>query len=535
MVSELEGILSEHSGSIELIIVDEGHHMAAPSYREIIETPSLRVLVVTATPIRTDGNDIHIDEIAYTTSYRNLINLGVLVEPSFLDPVTLDWKDSETLQNLADYVIDQTESVFQKTLIVVSQKDYAEKLGDLILDKLDGTFGHPLDAQDVCWVHGEASSNGSKPVDFLEQFRSKDRAVLVATNQLIAEGFDDPKVDSVVVTYPSKSIGHLMQVAGRALRQAPDKKNAYIVQCLESELSYHIEERWLYEDISDFLRPHLEDCKYRNITDLKRQIAQKLDDMNVEKNVQSRILSEIQHVNHGDSCSLLLTGMPYAGSSSNFSSYSKWGAILSTEKNRNQFTKVFNDFSDLYLMVKDHNKYLEKYMHCDTSRGSEWKSYIDMLSSMYAAHKELSNQGLTVNNRNYIHGHGTSWLTYVTYRYFQDVPTDLETFLENSVNRYEVVNEYIKNSKSWHLVIKIQLPLGGTLAFLLDETQAEWLDYQRNNLKKRLLSCRPEDSFSSIASWRMALKEVPLHALILERISDLLSDETYQNHSMQLK
>ena len=113
--------------------------------------------------------------------------------------------------------------------------------------------------------------------------------------------------------------------------------------------------------------------------------------------------------------------------------------------------------------------------------------------------------------------------------------TDLETFLENSVNRYHVVNEYIKNSKSWHLVIKIQLPLGVTLAFLLNETQAEWLDYQRNNLKKRLLSCRPEDSFASIASWRMALKEVPLHALILERISDLLSDEPYQNHSMQLK
>ena len=34
--------------------------------------------------------------------------------------------------------------------------------------------------------------------------------------------------------------------------QQAGKKNAYIVQC-QSELSYHIEERWLYEDISDFL------------------------------------------------------------------------------------------------------------------------------------------------------------------------------------------------------------------------------------------------------------------------------------------
>ena len=55
--------------------------------------------------------------------------------------------------------------------------------------------------------------------NFLSHFKSKQQGILIATAALVGEGFDDPAIDSVFVTYASESIGHLMQVAGRALRR----------------------------------------------------------------------------------------------------------------------------------------------------------------------------------------------------------------------------------------------------------------------------------------------------------------------------
>ena len=85
-----------------------------------------------------------------------------------------------------------------------------------------------------------------------------------------------------------------MQVAGRALRYAPAKPRAHIVQVHSSPMEYHFEKRWLYQDISDQLRPDLLDRTYMTTDDLRISIQDLLQQHNVSGPVRERVLSEFR-------------------------------------------------------------------------------------------------------------------------------------------------------------------------------------------------------------------------------------------------
>jgi superfamily II DNA or RNA helicase len=64
---------------------------------------------------------------------------------------------------------------------------------------------------------------------------SRIRKYLIATSQLIGEGFDLPAISSIFLATPVKYHGRLIQYIGRALRPAPGKTRAMIfdfVDCL---------------------------------------------------------------------------------------------------------------------------------------------------------------------------------------------------------------------------------------------------------------------------------------------------------------
>ena len=58
---------------------------------------------------------------------------------------------------------------------------------------------------------------------------------LIATGQLIGEGFDLPGISSIFLGTPVKFSGRLIQYIGRALRPAPGKDKALIFDFLDVE------------------------------------------------------------------------------------------------------------------------------------------------------------------------------------------------------------------------------------------------------------------------------------------------------------
>jgi len=532
MVRNLDSALAEHAGNLSLVVVDEAHHAAAPSYKSLFDRPYAPALFLTATPNRADALPIGIDEVAYTISYRELFERQCVIEPKFhpsKDMPGLDWATTEGLRDLADYLLEKSEFEFAKVLVVVTQQERAVTLYNALVEALDGYDGHPLTSDDLGFVHGRENSGGlSDAGDFLDEFSAHERGILVATAQLVGEGFDDPGIDSVVITYPSSSIGHLMQVAGRALRWAPGKACAHVVQVRESSLEYHFEQRWLYQDISDALRPELLDFEYASENELRSQVQQVLDEHRVDDAEHSRVLAELDEHTVGDDLYLLLSGVHYYGPAERFSSESIWNPILVTPDERERFLGIFNSISSRDEDVREHDAFLANYLTPDPTRGSAWKAYVDLIESMEYARRELHDVSYAGSaNRNHRPGLSSTWLRYATFKFKPAISAELEAFLEDAVNRKAVLSAYEADRSHWGMVVRLVLPLTGSVAYLLTPVQGEWLLAQRKALISRLQGEPLGNGFDLVDAWSGSLTEAPVPVRLLREFGQLLRREDF--------
>ncbi|MGW6445169.1 DEAD/DEAH box helicase [Lentzea sp. NPDC055074] len=538
MVNDLAPTIQRLNDRLELIIIDEAHHAAAPSYEPIFTAARAPVLLLTATPNRTDRQAIGIDEVAYTTSYRHLFERGCLVTPVFdppLDLYGLDWTTVNGLYDLADYLLDRTESDFRKLLVTVTTRDKAEMLHQALIGLNDARDDHPFDASDIGYVHAERSSVGIAPSDFLDEFAGRPAGLLVATGQLIGEGFDDPSIDAVVVTYASTSISHLMQVAGRALRWAPGKGTAHVVQVRENALQYHFDQRWLYQDISDQLRPALVDMTFSSTSDLSDQVARLLDQHRVSAAVRRRILGELAEIEPYEDVSIMFTGVPYFGGSSTFNRDAEWGAICVSPAERVRFLRIFNDVSSRVEDIKEELLYLPKYIQPDSRAGSLWKSYVDLIAAMEYARREIQGSDYADrSSRGYELNLSTTWLQYVTIKYRPTLPDSLQEFLRDVVNANEIAASYVATPYAWSAAVKVELPLTGYFAYLLSVEQESWLEANRRALINELRNESDIGGWAVLVAWRSGLPVSPMPMVVMDQISQLTRPERFVSQYLAL-
>lgn len=539
-LAQLAKTLDELGERVALVVVDEAHHAAAPSYQPIFDQP-LRGLFLTATPNRTDQLPIGIDEIAFTITYRELFKAAVIVEPTFEQPLILsgiDRNELEDLRELADYVLDRAENDFVKTLVVTTRTDTVERLHEVFVDQLSTRHTHVLGPDDIGFVHGGASSTGSTPDEFLDEFTSnaRPRGILLTTSSLLGEGFDDPAMNAVVVTYPTSSMIQLMQAAGRCLRYAPAKKRAFIVQVQESSLAYHYEQRWLYQDISDLLHPQLLDYSYNSAEDLFAQLDALLASHRVATPVAEAARAALQNVQAGENVSFLLTGLPYYGAADEFATTAPWNVVPVTEATRSLFLRVFNDFSGRGADVNQFTDYLRNYIPTNPSQGSTWKLFIDMLAAMDHARRELTGEPYAnAQARGYLPSQGTTWLLYVTFSFRPTLPPELGVFLLDALNRESCIASYTQDPPSWRLAVKVALPLIGTWGYLLDGEQRDWFLEQREQLRTTLQQVQPQESFAAMMRWRLANGAVPVPQLLVERFDNFISEAAFTQHALTLR
>ena len=249
------GVSEQKLSPRSLMVIDEAHHASATSYHSLIKS-NFTNLLLTATPKRMDNQPIGLDIIAFQTTYKKLFAYGCVIEPDFykFSPVNSGspFENSESLNEFAEYILENLSSRDQKSLVCVIRKEDVESLHYLLCELIKN-FGHDyLTEDDIYYVHGNRNSSDDKTnEDFLDECARVQNGILISTSSLISEGFDDPVIDSVYVTYASKSISHLMQTAGRALRYHEDKNHAAVIQVCSNQLEYFFEMRWLSQDISE--------------------------------------------------------------------------------------------------------------------------------------------------------------------------------------------------------------------------------------------------------------------------------------------
>ena len=223
--------------NFDLVIVDEAHHAVAGTWKRLIEAmPQARILGVTATPVRTDGQGLSdvFDAMVVGPSVETLIDMGFLVRPVvYAPPSALDL--SGVRRRGGDY--DQRE--------LATRMDKPTITGDAVKHYRKLCDGKPAIAFCASVAHAQhvaeqfkASGYSARSIDgsMLDTERKQaiadlgqGRLQVLTSCDIVSEGTDIPVVEAAILLRPTQSLGLYLQQVGRALRPAPGKDRAIIL------------------------------------------------------------------------------------------------------------------------------------------------------------------------------------------------------------------------------------------------------------------------------------------------------------------
>jgi len=513
-----------------LVVIDEAHHAAAPTYQPIFEAGhAYPVLLLTATPNRPDLLPIGIDEIAFTITYRELAERGAIITPHFEAFEVPDFSLSgATMADLVDQLVDDCGSRFRKTMVLVTRVDQMRELHELLAAAIDAQDHYPIRSTDVGFIDGSGNSHGLDNEDFLALFAAKDRSILISA-QMLLEGYDDPRIDSVVITYKTESVIKLMQAAGRCVRYAPGKTEAWVVQADNPGLAYRFDQRWLYQEIDDGLLPELRDIDFADAGEMLSIGADLLASHNVDHRARSEAMAAIAECSPEHPPRLFFYGLPFFGAAERFEEDAPWGVFVETPANSAVFRAVYNKFSLMGAERSDPGEFLEVFgpkLGLSPHDRRLRRQLMSILTAAYFAHEELGGARSAVQgNRGYLRNHSTTWLRYITMWHRPRLPADLSAFLADCHNRGSIEQAYSSEPDRFALALKTALPFGGCEAILLSAGEAEafnrWLELVREGL--RLVE--PKDQLAEYAALMARLIPPPLPMTHITRAERLLSDD----------
>jgi superfamily II DNA or RNA helicase len=220
-------------GAIALIIIDEAHLSLASSYLTILSYfPTARVLGVTATPSRLDGQgfDQLYEELVLGPSVAELIWRGFLADYDVLTPESfLPSEDGIRVVggdfNAAD-LADRLDRRYVAGKAVDAYRQYAlEKRCVVFAINIEHSkaIAERYQVAGIAAEHIDGETAPKERQAILARFRSGQTQVLSNVN-LFTEGFDMPEIEVIQLCRPTKSVALHLQMLGRGLRPKDGRK-----------------------------------------------------------------------------------------------------------------------------------------------------------------------------------------------------------------------------------------------------------------------------------------------------------------------
>jgi superfamily II DNA or RNA helicase len=215
------------------VVVDECHHVPAAQMAAVVsQIPAHYVLGLSATPYRRDKLDrvigFYLGPVAATIEKRYLperlitpsvrkVETGVEVDgDSFTELVTQLVSHAGRNRLITGQVAAAAEGG-RRPLVLTERVEHAELLAGMLAD---GGCA-------VAVLHGGRTR--TERAEIRSQVERGDVSAIVATGQLIGEGFDSPPLDTLFIATPLSYRGRLIQYLGRISRTAPEKRDAIVV------------------------------------------------------------------------------------------------------------------------------------------------------------------------------------------------------------------------------------------------------------------------------------------------------------------
>jgi len=220
----------------DFIIVDEVHHIAAKSYRPILEKFKPKILLgLTATPERMDGDDIlkdFCDTIAAEIRLPEALNRKLLCPFQYFgitDTIDLSkatWQNGRYLPSELTKIYTQSDNRVGEILANLNKylndinavralcfcvtQEHAQFMAEkFILAVLNSDY--------------LVSSRGDLREDIRVKFQNKEINYLFVVD-IFNEGIDIPEIDTVLFLRPTESLTVFLQQLGRGLRLADGKE-----------------------------------------------------------------------------------------------------------------------------------------------------------------------------------------------------------------------------------------------------------------------------------------------------------------------
>ena len=235
MVFTLANKLEQLDG-VELLIIDEAHHILAATWMAILAAAlNAHVLGVTATAERLDGKGLHatFDALVVGPTVKELIAreyLSPFVVFAPERPVNL-----KHLRSMAgDYALNQlADRMNTKVVLDDVIAEYRKHLAGQSALAFCVTIKHSRAAAQafrdagIEAVHLDGDTPAAERRAIIARLESE--PIVVCNCGIIAEGLNVPSVAGVILLRPTKSLGLYLQQIGRALRPAPGKTRAVIL------------------------------------------------------------------------------------------------------------------------------------------------------------------------------------------------------------------------------------------------------------------------------------------------------------------
>jgi DNA repair protein RadD len=252
----------------DLIVVDEGHHNAAPSWRGVFERfPNAKVISLTATPFRADEQPIE-GETIYRYSFREAMQRGYIkmMEAHNVAPreIYFTYRGDDYHHTLEEVMQLREEDWFSRGVALAKECNISIVDASILwLQSLRETGSHHQLIAVACsldharQIRGLFQERGLNARDFHSgQTEEEQGRILldlktgvldvIVQVQMLAEGFDHPPLSIAAVFRPFRSLSPYIQFVGRVMRvnkpDAPgDANNRGIVM---SHVGMNIDRRW---------------------------------------------------------------------------------------------------------------------------------------------------------------------------------------------------------------------------------------------------------------------------------------------------
>lgn len=224
----------------DLILVDEGHHSAAPIWKKVFEKfNKAKVINLTATPFRSDNKDIE-GELIYKYSFKRAMLKGYIkkLRAVYVAPeeIYFTYQGDSYHHTLEDVLALREEEWFSRGVALAPECN--RHIVDTSLDRLyrlrESGTNHQLiavamsvkHAKDIKSLYSErgyeaevihSQMNPDEQTAVLQKLRAGLLDCIIQV-QMLGEGFDHPKLSVAAIFRPFRTLSPYVQFVGRIMR-----------------------------------------------------------------------------------------------------------------------------------------------------------------------------------------------------------------------------------------------------------------------------------------------------------------------------